>query len=560
MITLILLTALFVQSDPPVEKKCTLEGQVVSAATGGPLKHATLRLSPIGQPTPQGPRTSFTSSTDAEGKFILQDVDAGTYVLYAERVGYIGQNYGARSANSAGARLKLDAGQSMKDLSIKLIPQAMIFGKVIDDDGEPVPSASIECQRWAFINGKRQLRGVGYGSTQADGSFVVGGLSAGRVYLSAEPRNNPRFNEIERAAGKAGREGLLKTYFPNALDVASAAPIEVTPGADVHGIELHIRRGRLFEIRGHVQNAGSGGMPQSISMFIFPKGSDAYFNSSNQAYLNGKNTAFQFRNLVPGVYVIQTQPAMVTSIDASGEVKTEARLSGRIEVTVGDADVENVILPMAPGLEIAGTVKVESDSSAPPAQQPISNIYLQSTEGAGFGNAGGSVSAEGNFRIHGVAPAIYRVNTNGIPDGSYLKAVRFGGEDMTGKNLDLSSAAGGDMEIVISPNAADITGVVRNENGDAVPGVNIQAYLGDEMKRAAATDQNGSYHLTSLAPGDYRIYAWEDIEPGLAQEPTFRKNFESRAAVAKLQEKSHESIELKLISKDAIETEAAKIR
>jgi hypothetical protein len=557
MITLVLLTFI-AQSDPPVDKKCTLEGQVVSASTGGPLKHASLRLSPTGTPpTPQTPRTSFTSSTDAEGKFVLQDVDAGTYVLYAERVGYIGQSYGARSNNSAGARLKLDAGQSMKDLSIKLVPQAMIFGKVIDEDGEPVPNTNIECQRWAFVNGKRQLRTTGYGSTQADGSFVVGGLSAGRIYLSAEPRNNPRFNEIERATGNAGRDGFLKTYFPNSLDVTSAAPIEVTPGADVRGIELHMRRGRLYEIRGHVQNAGSTGMPQNVNMFIFPKGTDAYYGSGNQAYLNGKNTAFQFRNLVPGVYIIQTQPAFVTSVDASGEVKTEARLSGRIEVTVGDTDVENVILPMAPGLEIAGTLKVESDSSAPP---PISNIYLQSTEGPGFGSAGGSVSAEGNFRIHGVAPAIYRVNTNGIPDGSYLKAVRFGGEDMTGKNLDLTSAAGGDMEIVISPNAADISGVVRNENGEAVPGVNIQAYLGDEMKRAAATDQNGTYHLTSLAPGDYRVYAWEDIEPGLAQEPTFRKNFESRAVVAKLQEKSHESLELKLISKDAIETEAAKIR
>ena len=56
----------------------------------------------------------------------------------------------------------------------------MIFGKVIDDDGEPVPGASIQCQRWVFINGKRQLRPLGYGSSQADGTFVIGGLAAGR--------------------------------------------------------------------------------------------------------------------------------------------------------------------------------------------------------------------------------------------------------------------------------------------------------------------------------------------------------------------------------------------
>ncbi len=561
MITLVFLSALLAQSDPPVEKKCTLEGQVVSATTGGFLKHATLRLSPIGQTNPQGPRTIFTSSTDAEGKFVLQDVDAGTYVLYAQRVGYIGQNYGARSTTSAGARLKLDAGQSMKDLVIKLAPQAMIFGKVFDDDGEPVPGASIQGQRWAFIAGKRQLRPSGSGSSQADGTFVIGGLSAGRIYLSAESRSSNNFGEIEKASGKAGREGLLKTYFPNALDVSGAAGIEVTPGVDVRGIEIHMHRGRMYEIRGRVQNSIAGPMPDGVNMFIFPKGSGRFFDGRNETYVQGGNTAFQFKNLLPGVYIIETMQAVVTTTDPSGEVKTGARLSGRIEVSIGDADIENVILPLSPGLEIAGALKTEGD----PAKQsqespPVYNVYLQSVEGPGFGTAGGRVSDEGNFRFHGVSAGVYRANVGGIPDGSYLKSVRYGGQDMTGKDLDLTSGSGGEMQIVISSNAADISGVVRNEKGEAVPGVTIQSYLGDELKRTATTDQNGSYHLTSLAPGDYLVYSWEDIEPGLGQEPSFRKNFESRAAVAKLQEKSHETVELKLISKDDIEIEAAKIR
>jgi hypothetical protein len=558
MITLILLTAFLAQSDPPVAKKCTLEGQVANASTGGPLKHATLRLSPIGQPTPDGPRTAFTSSTDLEGKFVVQDVDSGTYVLRAERVGYIAQNYGARSATAAGARLKLDAGASLKDLLIKLVPQAMIFGKVVDDDGEPVPFTNVQCQRWMFFNGKRQLRPSGGGSSQADGTFVIGGLAAGRIYLSAEYRSNRNLNEIEKAAGKTAQDALLKTYFPNALDVSGAAAIEVTPGADVRGIEIHMRRGRMYEIRGHVQNTTAGPMPEYVNMFIFPKGGDGFPSGNNNAFINGKNTAFQFKNLLPGVYVIQTMQAVVSTTDASGEMKTEARLSGRVEVTVGDTDVENVILPLGAGVEIAGTLRTEGDPSK--QSPPLYNVYLQSLEGPNFGSFGGRVSDEGNFRLHGTAPAVYRVNVNGAPDGSYVKAIRFGGEDITGKNLDLTSSAGGEMQVIISPNAADVTGVVRNESGEPAPGVTVQMYLGEDIKRTAVTDQNGGYHLTSLAPGDYRIYAWEDIEPGLGQDPGFRKNFESRAGVAKLEEKGHESVELKLISKDAIETEAAKIR
>ena len=90
-------------------------------------------------------------------------------------------------------------------------------------------------------------------------------------------------------------------------------------------------------------------MPDVVNMFIFPKGSDSFFNGNNQAYVNGKNTAFQFKNLLPGIYVIQTMQAVVVTTDSSGEAKTAARLSGRVEVTVGDADLENVILPLGPG-------------------------------------------------------------------------------------------------------------------------------------------------------------------------------------------------------------------
>ena len=54
--------------------------------------------------------------------------------------------------------------------------------------------------------------------------------------------------------------------------------------------------------------------------------------------------------------------------------------------------------------------------------------------------------------------------------------------------------------------------------------------------------------------------AWEDVESGLAQDPDFRKRFESQATSLTLRENSHETAEVKLTGKDAIEAEAAKVR
>jgi hypothetical protein len=89
--------------------------------------------------------------------------------------------------------------------------------------------------------------------------------------------------------------------------------------------------------------------------------------------------------------------------------------------------------------------------------------------------------------------------------------------------------------------------------GDDTPG-------SPDSLRTTRTDANGSFKFSGLAPGDYRIVAWEKIDPGMAQDPDFRKKFESAASAVKLREGSKENLEVKLIGADAIEVEAAKIR
>jgi uncharacterized surface anchored protein len=89
----------------------------------------------------------------------------------------------------------------------------------------------------------------------------------------------------------------------------------------------------------------------------------------------------------------------------------------------------------------------------------------------------------------------------------------------------------------------------------------VQIWLPDEdIAKTANTDQAGNFKLSGLAPGEYHMVAWEDIEPGLSQDPAFRARFDSQATTVKLRDNSHETVEVKLIGKDAIETEAAKVR
>ena len=145
------------------EQKCRVEGQVLSIA-GMSLKKATLRLQSTAQPSQSTTPTNYVATSDGEGKFVFEDVVPGTYTLSAQRTGYVGQSYSAKSPGSGVTQLKLDSGQVLKDLLFKLIPQGIIFGKVVDEDGEPLPSFSIQASRWVFMNGKKQLQTAGNGT------------------------------------------------------------------------------------------------------------------------------------------------------------------------------------------------------------------------------------------------------------------------------------------------------------------------------------------------------------------------------------------------------------
>jgi hypothetical protein len=78
--------------------------------------------------------------------------------------------------------------------------------------------------------------------------------------------------------------------------------------------------------------------------------------------------------------------------------------------------------------------------------------------------------------------------------------------------------------------------------------------------RTASSGDDGAFRFQNLPTGDYRIAAWEQIEPGIADIPGFRKAFESQAASVKLDKRDHATIEVKFVKRESVELETAKFR
>ena len=85
------------------------------------------------------------TTTDAEGRFTLDGVDPGSYLLLAQRTGYLDQGYGAPAPQLVGPPLDLGAGETMRDITVKLTPQSLLYGKVLDEDGDPIPTRRCRC-------------------------------------------------------------------------------------------------------------------------------------------------------------------------------------------------------------------------------------------------------------------------------------------------------------------------------------------------------------------------------------------------------------------------------
>ena len=171
---------------PPVAQgaKGSVEGRVVNAVSGDAVRKVNLTLTANhrkGEPV--------TAQTDDNGRFAFHDVAAGQYRLNGGKTGFADQEYGARLNPNSGALLKVSAGEAVKDVTFKLVPNAVIGGRVVDQDGEPMPNLMVAVLRNGYVRGKRQWTQTGGAQTNDRGEFRIGNLRPGRYIVSATDMN-----------------------------------------------------------------------------------------------------------------------------------------------------------------------------------------------------------------------------------------------------------------------------------------------------------------------------------------------------------------------------------
>jgi hypothetical protein len=545
-----------------------VEGRVMSA-TGEPLRKVALSLRPNGR---GGGNYSATSSTD--GSFRFASVDQGNYSLTGERTGYVRE-----TLSSPGGQTKVIEVVSEKTtggIELKLTPQSVIAGHVFDEDGDPLQSVNVEVWRYTYPRGRKQLTQAENGSTNDLGEFRIANLSPGRYYVSATARQL----DGGRAGrgGRGGRGGLfagggrggpvetiedyVTTYFPNLMEQNGASPLDLVAGSEMRGIDIRLLKARFHSVAGSVAGmprqaaaadaqgkgkakgkAGDGAFAPGVGVFLALTPRNGQGGRQVAGAAVGNDGTFQFAAVPPGSYYIVAQtpgPA-------------QQRVTARVPVDVGSGDINNVSVRLQPPLAISGKVTV--DSTQPSVKMASLRLNFTPAE-PGIGNQGrngpAQLADDGTFQTELSADA-YVIEAGGMPDGYYLKSVKLAGREMPDATLDLSYG-GGPVEVILAPSAGDVTGVVQNGRGEPAASVQVTAVpasgsLRRDMNKLVTTDASGNFALHGLPPGDYKIFAWEDVETNAWMDRDYRQPFESQSASAKVQESTTPTVTLRLIER-----------
>jgi hypothetical protein len=471
-----------------------LRGKVVNSVNGEPVAGALVQISAPGQ------RVQFTSS---DGTFVFTDLPPGSYLPVARKPGFFNEQELAtwRMPSS----LPVAQGEQV---ILKLTPEAIIYGQVKNENGQPLEGVTVRVLQWQVQNGQRQLVPVGNTVTNDEGSFRLSDLRPGRYYLSFPSANNGGWSTTYQLSSKKQTdEGYGAQFYPGVSDLESASVLEIRAGAHVHIVQT-LSRQRLFEVAGAV----GGGDPESgFNLALTNSTGDMV---QKRIRIDPKTGQFQIPGVPAGAYLLHAsanrRPVLRSTASGLLNVSDEdgLPLTATIPLHV-HGDLSGVVVTLGSGISIGVQVRDEvSDNGGTSNPRQVSlqmtpQEFPQSPSWITVPPA--SSDRRAPTRFEGLAPGTYAVS--GTPNGPwYISSMRCGGVDLLRDDLIIPpGAAPPPIEVTLRGDGAQLTmkPMEKGQPGDAGLVIFSQEY----PKRSVFVGSGYAFSVGNLAPGTYYVIA-----------------------------------------------------
>ena len=551
----------------------TLSGRVLTGDTGAVLKRARVRLAS------QDTRDRRAVQTDDTGRYVFADLEAGRYTVTVSKAGFITLAYGQTHPRQPALPIRVDAGRQLRNVDIALPRGAVITGHVVDEDGEPMPRATVQVLRYVYRQGQRQIEPAGSDQTDDRGQFRVFDLEPGQYYVSLTlPRRRGGFGGGPggRGArggrggpgGRGGRAGFgngpfgvpeavedpdavgfAPTYYPGVTMLREATPLTVGLSQELSGVTFAAQLVPMARVGGMV--FGPDGSPaRGTQVMLISAEVMGRMPGSMLAGRADRDGSFEVRNVPPGSYTVQ-------AVSGRGR-RDSAQVFASQEMTVDGQDITDLTMLLRHGAEIRGTLTFDGNQMPDPSDLErllITTSPLNPTPFERRGGTNAGVEADGSFVLSDIGGGARLIRMNRLPDGLQLKAVYVEGRDVIDAPRDFGAGQTlSGVTLVLTDQITELAGTVHDDRGDALTEFTVIAFPTDDAFwqpqsrhiMASRPDQNAQYRIRGLPPGDYLISVVEVVEQGEWFDPRFLDDLRQRAARVTLRDGESKSLNLGL--------------
>ena len=503
------------QDTASANQKFTVSGTVVNDATGEPITRAMVTL----QASPS--RYAFS---DSNGAFTIEAVPPGRYPIQAQKPGY----FGPQERASYRAHETVEVGAKSEPVVIKLAAENVIFGRLTDGSGQPIDGVGLRLTQRVLRNGIWRMEARSSATSDEDGVFRFPNLQAGTYYVSAGPdvvRRETLFGD--ESTPRSGWPGM---YYPQAPDLASAAPIHLTSGQKVEA-SMVMNRVPLHAVSGQVTGYFPG------------KGVTIQVQTSS-----GEFVASGVRFHEPTGEFETRLPAGSYRLRAFSQVG-EQQLRCDVRVTV-EKDLNQLQLALQPAVSIPIHARMEdrAQDAAQSAQSrgfipardasdsPPVGVHLIASDPGGHDAYSINAGVQGNhtLSLRSIEPGRYRADFSPY-GGWYVASAQCGNANLLTEDLVVTAGSSCTLEISLRNDGGNLTATV--EGGK--PGSPGLALLAPARGRGAPRTQPfytpdparpAQIGLNGVAPGDYLLFAFDSAEGVEYSNPEVLHSYASQAA------------------------------
>ena len=499
----------------------TIEGRVVDG-NGVAIPHAAVLL------RQEDTGGTIVTRSDAAGRWVIQKVPAGTFVISPARFGV---NVAAIGDAGAPLPLRIAAGSRTGNVVLTARRGGTVSGTLTDEFGDPAQAVVIVTSpirpdlssEFIFVSGLPdggQVFGRATG-VDARGRYRLMGLPPGE-YLVSVVAGDPATAKTEvHFIDPAGQDRILtpvSMFYPGVAAASQASKLTISEGGEATGVDMTVRPMVMTQIA--VTTTAS----RPVDEIKLHQIQLNHAQPMLERTIRTKASSITL-DAKPGRYRL-----LASAEVASGTVSV-VRLWASAEVDTDPSMPAAVNLHLEPGANISGRVVFEGGDSnrqnVGARLAPMTALPLLPSDPA-FAARGNATfePATGVFSIQGILPGRYVIESGTGRSLWTLKAATIGGRDVLDEPIDLRPGDEiGNVRLTVSDRVIELSGKIVDDATRPTSTGWVLVFSADRKHwwpgsrriRSVRPDAAGAYTIRGLPAGSYVVTVVPD--PAVLMDP-----------------------------------------